>query len=61
MTPAVWIPRVLASLLFLALLVCTAPGDPWLWLHAAMIAAPYLLVTEIRSRAAPRAATAPSR
>jgi len=60
MTPPVWIPRVIAALLFFVLLVWTAPADPWLWLHTAMIAVPYLLVTEIRSRAAPRAATAPS-
>jgi len=61
MAPPVWLPRVIAALLFFALLVWTAPGDPWLWLHTAMIAVPYLVVTEIRSRAAPLAATAPSR
>lgn len=61
MTPPIWLPRVIAALLFFVLLVWTAPRDPWLWLHTAMIAVPYLVVTEIRSRATLRGATAPSR
>ncbi|CAN5250487.1 hypothetical protein BH09MYX1_BH09MYX1_12750 [soil metagenome] len=45
MTPAVWSPRVLAALLFVGLLVWTAPRDVGLWLHTALVAIPYLVIT----------------
>lgn len=45
MPPAVWGPRVLAAALFVALLVATEPSSAPLWLHAALVAAPYLVVT----------------
>ncbi len=59
--PSVWGPRVLAAGLFVALLGVTAPTDRALWLHAALVAAPWLVLTGTRSAAAPRAAIARSR
>ncbi len=46
-------PRVLAAGLFVALLLTTAPRDPKLLLHTALVAVPYLLATSFRVRAAP--------
>lgn len=48
MTPAIWGPRVLAALLFVGLLIATAPRDGALWLHAALVAVPYLVLTSLR-------------
>lgn len=67
MSPAVWVPRVLAASLFFVLLVVTAPRDGALWLHTALVAAPYLVATSLTSRrgtrspADPPGATATSR
>ncbi len=63
MEPSVWLPRVLAAGLFFALLLVTAPRDASLWLHVALVALPYLLLTSLRaSRSAgvQRGATPPS-
>ncbi len=38
-------PRMIAASLFFTLLVTTAPRDPYLWLHVAAVAAPYLAAT----------------
>lgn len=38
-------PRIFAALLFFAVLLRTAPLDPWLWLHVACVAVPYLVAT----------------
>lgn len=45
MPPATWGPRVLAAVLFVGLLATTAPTDGALWLHAAFVAVPYLVIT----------------
>jgi hypothetical protein len=45
---AVALPRMVAATLFLVTLAVVAPRDGRLWLHAAMVAVPYLLVTELR-------------
>jgi hypothetical protein len=48
--PAVWAPRVVAALLFFGLL-CLTPGvDVRLWVHAAAVAVPYLVITSWHSR-----------
>lgn len=48
MPPATWGPRVLAAVLFVALLATTAPTAGALWLHAALVAVPYLVITGSR-------------
>lgn len=63
MGPEVWAPRVLAAGLFFVLLATTAPGEPSLLAHAALVAVPYLAATSLRgtrSPGAPRGATPPS-
>ena len=47
--PLVWVPRVLAALLFLVLLLATAAEDLPLWGHTALVAAPYLAATGLRA------------
>lgn len=42
---AVALPRMVAASLFVATLVVVAPREPRLWLHTALVAAPYLAVT----------------
>lgn len=42
------LPRMVAAALFLSTLVVVAPGDRRLWLHAALVAIPYLAVTGTR-------------
>ncbi|MCC6526085.1 MAG: hypothetical protein IT373_25785, partial [Polyangiaceae bacterium] len=44
----VWLPRVLAALLFVALLVTTDPTSAPLWAHTALVAVPYLAATRLR-------------
>lgn len=62
--PSVWGPRVLAAGLFFVLLAVTAPRDPQLLAHAALVAVPYLVATSLRgtrSAGDRPAATTPSR
>lgn len=47
--PSVAGPRMLAAGLFVALLVTTAPRDPRLLAHTALVAVPYLLATRVSS------------
>jgi hypothetical protein len=49
--PATATPRILAALLFLALLLATAPADAPLWLHLLAISAPYVAATRPRAAA----------
>jgi hypothetical protein len=49
LAPAVWRPRVIAALLFAALLLSTAPTSAALWAHAALVAVPYLAATRLRA------------
>jgi hypothetical protein len=42
------LPRMVAAALFLITLAVVAPGDRRLWLHTALVAAPYLAITELR-------------
>jgi hypothetical protein len=62
---AIAAPRMIAAALFVALLVCSAPADTPLWMHAVAIAVPYLAATKLslkerRSPAAPPVPTAGS-
>ena len=43
------LPRMVAATLFLITLAVVGPGDGRLWLHTALVAAPYLLVTDLRA------------
>lgn len=62
---SVALPRMIAAVLFVALLASTAPASLPLWTHAALVAVPYLVATRFtagaRSAEAPRAARARSR
>ena len=46
------LPRMVAAALFLATLVVVAPGDVRLWLHTALVAAPYVAITDFTWRRA---------
>jgi len=41
-------PRMLAALLFFALLATVAPDDSGLWIHTASVALPYIVLTQYR-------------
>lgn len=43
-------PRMLAAVLFFALLAVTAPSDAMLWAHTAAVAVPYLAATSFAKR-----------
>lgn len=60
MTPSIWGPRVLAAVLFVGLLVATAPRDGALWLHVALVAVPYLALTSVRDTRSSRRASVSS-
>lgn len=47
---AVALPRMVAAALFLVTLAVVAPRDVRLWLHTALVAVPYLAVTDLRQR-----------
>jgi hypothetical protein len=55
-------PRMLAASLFFALLLASAPSDGRLWIHVALVAAPYAAATRyaLPARAASRAARRPA-
>jgi hypothetical protein len=48
------LPRMVAATLFLITLAVVAPREARLWLHAALVAAPYLAVTSFRRPGTPR-------
>jgi hypothetical protein len=49
MPRAVWLPRALAASLFLATLAFAAPASAPLWMHAMLVAFPYLVATGLRA------------